>query len=109
MKRLTQTRLEDPQLERVRQEHAEAIAELQRAPAVGLRVIADVSLADGTATFVPHGLGRPALWVGVSVPRNATTSGRVVESRTGAGDRAKGVVLTASGYGATIVVDLAVL
>jgi len=109
MRRLVQTRLADPALERVRQDHAAAIGELQGLPCVALRVVTDVELADGIETPVAHGLGRPALWVRESAPRNASTTGRVDEIRTGSADRRKFVVLKATGFGATITVDVAVI
>jgi hypothetical protein len=91
--------------DRVRRNHAEAIGELQGRPLVGANIVGDVSLADGVATSVAHGLGRPARFVVASAPRGAVTSGRIEEVR-GTHDRAKYVVLKASGWGATIVVDV---
>lgn len=108
MRRLISTQLGDPVAERVRQDHAAAITELQGLPAVNLRIIPDVELADGVATPVAHGLGRPARWVRESCPRNPSTSGRVEEVRTGSHDRNRYVVLKASGFGATVTVDVAV-
>ena len=109
MKRLSAVTLADPTLERVRQEHAAAIRELQLAPAAEMRVLLSVALADGVDTPVPHGLGRAPLWVRESTVRGGVTAGFVEEIRTGSADRAKYVVLRATGYGATITVDLAVL
>ena len=102
------TRLPDPALDAVRQDHAAAIGELQNLPAASMRVIQGVELADGIATPVAHGLGRPAAWVRESCPRGAATAGLVEEIRTGTGDRRKVVVLRATGWGATITVDLLV-
>jgi hypothetical protein len=46
----------------------------------------------------------------VSAVRGASTTGRIDDtSRTGGNDRAKFAVLTATGWGATITVDLLVL
>jgi hypothetical protein len=109
MKKLSNTRLADADAERVRQEHAAAIGELQNLPASALRVVRDVVLADGVETPVSHGLGRPPAWSSVSCPRNPSSSGRIEEVRSGGHDRAKVVVLKASGWGATITVDLAVM
>ncbi len=111
MKALLATLLPDPQLERIRANHAEAIRELQQAPPAAARLIPDVELADGVATPVPHGLGRPARWVRESCVRNATSTGRIEEIRTGDGvqDRSKFVVLKASGWGATVTVDVLVM
>lgn len=102
-------RLVDSDAERVRQDHHQAIVELQQLPAAALRPISDVALPDAVAVTVPHGLGRAPLWVGVSAVRGPVTSGRIEEVRGGANDRSRAVVLKASGFGATITVDLAVL
>lgn len=88
-----------------------AIDELQRAPLAGAIVIRDVSLADATATPVPHGLGREPVFVGISAVRGPSTSGRIEEVRSTSTvrDRKKYVTLTANGYGATVTVDLLVV
>lgn len=108
MKTLITRRLADAGTEQTRQEHHAAIVELQQLPCVTLRVIRDVSLANGIPTQVAHGLGRPPLFVRESCPRGASTSGRVTEIRTGTGDRKAVVVLQADGWGATITVDVVV-
>jgi hypothetical protein len=108
VKRLATTRLADPALERVRQEHADAITELQRAPLAEAHVVENVRLADGVPTPVAHWLGRLPIYVRESCPRGASSTGRVDEIRTGSHDRSKYVVLQASGWGATIVVDVMV-
>ena len=100
--------LEDEDLERMRLEHEDKIVELQKLPASSLRVIANVTLADGILTPIPHGLGR-AVYVLVSPPRGATSSGRIEEVRDGTYDRTKYVALKATGWGATITVDVWVL
>lgn len=100
--------LDDEKADIARREHERKIVELQQAPATGMRLVAGVSLADGIATPVAHGLGRPAT-VLVSPPRGPSSSGRIEEVRDGSQDRNKYVVLKATGWGATIVVDLAVL
>ncbi len=100
-------KLPDDTAERVRRIHASQIAELQKTPAAGLVVIADVQLADGVLTQVAHGLGQAPKWVGVSAVRGATSTGRIVESLSA--DPAKYVSLTATGHGATITVNLAVI
>lgn len=104
MKNLDPRRLSDSDAEIVRRSHDEAIRELQLQ---ALKVIANVSLADGVATPVSHGLGRAPLWVAPSAPRNPSTSGRIEEIRDG--DRSRTITLKASGYGATITVDVAVI
>lgn len=103
-------KLDDPTAERVRHSHEVAIKELQGRPAAGLRVVRGIPLVDGADTRVPHGLGRPPLWVKESAVRGAVATGRVVD-RTAqtAEDPSKFVVLQATGWGATITVDVLVL
>ena len=109
MRRIAVARLTDPTLDKVRHEITSAVEELQGLPGASIRIIRDVSLADGIETHVAHGLGRPAIWVRESSPRNPVTLGLVEEIRTGAGDRSKVAVLRASGWGGTIICDVAVL
>jgi hypothetical protein len=104
---LLPVKLADEPTERVRRNHHDAIAEQQRLPSARARFIKDVALADGIATPIAHGLGQPA-FVTHSPPRGPSTSGRIEEVRDGTQDRAKYVVLMASGYGATVTVDLEV-
>ena len=101
-------KLDDLDAEAVRQSHHEAIRELQSLPAASMRVIGSVALVDATLTLVPHGLGRAPYWCGASVVRSPASSGRIEEIRDGV-DRTRYVGLKASGYGATITVDVAVL
>lgn len=102
-------RLDDEAAERVRRSHEAAIVELQSVPAVAMVVVSGVVLVDGIATTVAHKLGRKPLWVGISVPRGGVTAGLLVEVRDGAQDLTKLVVITASGFGATITVDVTFL
>lgn len=99
--------LPDELLERVRSNIVGAIAELQRIRIVRAAVLEDVELADGVEMQVSHTLGRRAL-VFVSAVRGATTTGRIDEIRDEV-DRTKFVKLKASGFGATITVDLLVV
>lgn len=94
--------------ETARRTHEGCIRELQDLPASSLRVIAGIELAAGVETPVAHRLGRVPLWVGVSAVRNASTSGHVEEVRSG-GNRSQTVILKASGWGATITVDVVAL
>jgi len=71
------------------------------------RTIRDVELADATETPVNHGLGVVG-FVQVSPPRGASSSGRIEEVRSSGFDRKKTVVLEATGYGATVTVDVRV-
>lgn len=100
--------LEDRDAELVRLEHERKLIELQKLPASSLRIIRDVSLTDGVATPIAHGMGR-TVFVLVSPPRGASATGRMEEVRDGTQDRSKYVVLKATGWGATVLVDLAVL
>lgn len=99
-------RLADEASERVRRNHEERIVELQRLPGASLTAIQDVELEDGVETPVAHGLGRKPLMVFVSPPRGPSTTGMVVEVRGAPHDRSKVVVLKASGFGATVYVDV---
>jgi hypothetical protein len=100
--------LDDEKSEIVRREFERKIIELQRMTSASLEIIANVVLADGVATPVAHNAGRP-VFVLVSPPRGASATGRTEEVRDGSQDRNKYVVLKATGWGATITVDLAVL
>jgi hypothetical protein len=99
--------LADAVLERVRRNLVDAVAELQKRPEP--RVLANITLQDGIATPVPHGLSRAAAWVRESCVRGASSTGRVEEVRDGTYDRTKYVTLKATGYGATVTVDVVVL
>lgn len=101
-------RLADPDAERVRRSHDRAIRDLQVQPGVGLRVIKGVVLPNNVRTPVPHGLGVEPAWVGPSAVRGSVTVGAIIEFRDGV-DRKQRVEIAASGYGATITVDLLVV
>lgn len=107
MKVLSNASVADPVVDRVRRDLTEAVRELQRLPQI--RVIENVTLADGVETPVAHGLGRPAIWVRESSPRGASSSGRVEEVRNGKHDRSRYVVLKATGFGASVICSVAVL
>lgn len=102
-------RLTDVDAERVRREFDRVIRELQNLPSSSLLVISGVSLADTIATVIGHGLGRAPLWVGPSAPRGPSSTGRIEEIIDGTHDRSQVVVLKATGWGATITVDVALL
>ncbi len=93
--------------EEVRRSHHDAIGELQRAPLAGAKVVSGVRLENGKATTVAHGLGRAPKWVGISAVRGASSAGFINETRGGV-DAARVLVLTASGFGATITIDVMV-
>jgi hypothetical protein len=107
MIQLLPIKLDDEKSERLRRNTQEALAELQRTRAARAAIVRDVSLADGVATLVAHGLG-VAAFATHSPPRGAASSGRIEEVRDGTQDRTKYVVLKATGWGATITVDVEV-
>lgn len=94
------------QLEQIRRGIVDAIRELQQKPAAN--VLPGITLADGVETTVAHKLGRLPMMVKPSVVRGATSAGYIVELRDGTVDRSKFLKLKASGYGATITLDLEV-
>ena len=102
----TTRRHDDPATEQIRREHHDKIVELQQQPAAGIGIVAGVTLVDTVTTAVPHKLGRVPIFVVPSIVRGATATGRIVESRSAATDRTKYVLLTATGHGATITLDL---
>lgn len=105
----TTPRVSDPILEEIRRVHEDKIRELQTQPGAGLRTISDITLKDGVATPVPHGLGRVPAFVKESCVRGAVTAGVVSELRDGSVDRRLYVLLKATGYGADVAVDLVVV
>lgn len=84
------------------------VERLAALPSAAGRVITGVELADGVATPIAHGQGRPLVWVRESCPRGAITTGRVVEVTDSGYDPARYVILKASGFGATITVSVEV-
>lgn len=94
----------DEAAERVRRSHHDALAELQGLALAGARILQGVTLEDGVAKTIAHGLGRKPAYVSAGIPRGAIAAGYVVETSRDA----RSLVLTASGYGATITVDLVV-
>lgn len=102
--------LADPDVERVTRNHAEILAALLRAPAGAMRIIAAVELTDGTETPVAHGLGRaPAIVIPGAPKGSGLTGGTIHEVPNSSVDRREIIILRATGYGATITVDLAVM
>lgn len=102
-------KLADVAAEQARREHDTKIRELQLLPASALRILSGLELADGVVTPVAHGLGRPPAWIAPSVVRGPAATGRIEEIRDNQHDRASVVLLKASGWGATITLDLAVM
>jgi hypothetical protein len=101
--------LKDEDAQRVADSHDRAIREWQTSIAAALRVIPSIALASGVATTVRHGLGRPPVFMTPSVVRGAPASTGRIEEVTGTEDRSQVVVLKATGWTGTIVIDLAVL
>ena len=106
-------RLPDAKTDRAVRDHARVIGELAGKPAAGMQVIADVALEDGVETPIVHKLGKVPTWVRESCVRGASTTGRVEEVRTSTTystySRSEYVILKATGWGATITVDLLVV
>jgi hypothetical protein len=65
--------------------------------------VVEANLPDATAVTVRHGLGRRMKFFSVSPPIGATATGRIVRS---VGDDSNHVILTATGFGATVTVLL---
>lgn len=106
--------LTDPLSERVRASHSRAIKELQTSPAAAMRVIQGVTLKDGVTTPIAHKLGRAPVWHGTSHVRASSsgvtlTAGVIQEVNDSAYDPAKFLTIVASGFGADVVVNVAVL
>lgn len=94
------------ELEKIRRNLVDVLREEQaRRP----KYVYDVELADGVNTPIAHRLGRPA-FVTPSPVRGASSTGRIEEVRdsdvTRIYPRAQFVVLKATGWGATITVDV---
>lgn len=92
-------------LERIRRNIVDAVRELQRLPVVSTALKAGIELADGKTVHIPHGLGRAPSMVLVSPPRGTAATGRIEEVRDGI-DRDKYVALKATGWSATVTVDV---
>jgi hypothetical protein len=105
--KLLNAKLDDAKTERARQNLVDAVSEIQGLACVPTAIIKDRALVDGATTLIPHGLGRAPNIVLPSPPRGAVTSGRIEEIRTGV-DRSRYVGLKATGFGATITVDVEV-
>lgn len=104
--------LDDPDSERVRSNHEQRLTELARLPLASAIVLPGVVLADGVETAVLHGLGRLPKFLSVSVPRGGPSSGGLVQEIRASGsthDPRQRAVLKASGWGATITVDVLIV
>lgn len=97
-------KLDDEKAEAVRADLVRKIVELQGQPFVIGAIISDVRLVDGVATQVAHRLQRKPKWAAPSFVRGAVSTGRIDQ---GAFDD-KFITLTATGFGATVTIDLAV-
>ncbi len=99
-------KLADSEAERVRRSHDERIRELQAVPIVRGSLIRDISLPDGSNVAVAHGLGRKAaIFLSPAQFSGSATTGRIREVRDPNYDPAQYVVLRASGWSETIIVD----
>ena len=81
------------------------IRELVDTPIVNGTSILDIELPDGEEVAIAHGLNRRATAL-VSQPQDATTTGRIIEVRSSSYDQKRYVVLKATGFGATVTVDI---
>lgn len=111
MRALVDAKLADDNAERVRKSHADAIREIQDLPAASVRIVRGVVLANGVETEVAHGLGRLPIAVLPGAPMGAATVGFIaqfgsVHTNGAPIKRTEVVVLQATGYGATITVDV---
>ncbi len=105
-----QPRQDDPKIERAIEDHRKTIDKVAAQPGVGLAVLPDVVLLDGIATPVPHKMGKAPSAVSITAVRGQLTAGVVEDVRSASGfDRGKFITLKASGYGATITVDVLVV
>ena len=97
--------------ELIRQNHEQAIKELQQQPAIGMASLGDVSLPNGQTVQIAHKLGRVPTFVWTSPIKTAgVTAGTLVDVGAILGvDRTKYIALQANGFGATIVVTVAVM
>jgi hypothetical protein len=93
------------ELESIRRNLADALRELQGSTFARVTTVKDVALADGVSTPIPHRLGVAAFAIPSPV-RGASTSGRIEEVRDTQYDRSLFIVLRATGYGATVTVDV---
>lgn len=98
-------RLDDEGADRVARNLDQRVRELGAVRIAQGILIEDVDLADATEVTVNHGLGRFAKWI-VCRLLNPSTSGRIEEVVSGSIDRKNALALKASGYGATVTVDL---
>lgn len=102
-------RLDEPQAEEARRAIVQKVVELQKLPFASAHIVEDVELANGVETTVAHRLGRRPVFVRESCVRGAVTVGMVQEVPSTTLDRAKAVVLKASGYGATVTCSVVFL
>jgi hypothetical protein len=99
--------LSDSDAEIVRRSHADAIAEMQGKPAMGMQVLADIVIPNNSSVIVAHRLGRTPQMVIISPVRGAAAVGIVGEFRSGV-DRRQAIRLAANGFGADVTVDVTV-
>lgn len=104
-----EVRLNDEPAERLRRADAQVLRALQGSPLAHARVLTGIELASSTTTPIAHGLGRRYTAVFVSPPRGPSSTGRIEEIRSDAHDPRQVVALRATGFGATVTVDLVIL
>lgn len=102
--------IDDENTERLRARFVECIRELQSLPFAKATIVPGVELVNATPKIIAHNLGRVPVFVSTSTPRGATSAGRIDDiTRDQQIDRTQFVVLLATGYGATITVEMMVL
>lgn len=93
----------DGDAERARRDTAARIVDINNRPAMGLQSLGEFSLEDGVERVISHKLGRVP-FVFVSPVAGPVTAGMVEQVRINRST----VTLKASGYGATVTVNVAV-
>lgn len=101
-------KVDDAATNRALDEHRRAIGSVMSVPLATAVILPNVTLADGVATPIAHGLGRAPLYVRESCVRGAAAMGFVEEVRSSAFRRETHVVLRASNFAATVTVDVLV-
>jgi len=102
-------RLSDAKTDRAIRGHERALDEIAKSVGVGMKALPNIELADGVETPIAHGLGRAPLFVRESCVRGAMTTGHIEDVRDGTQfSRTTHIVLKATGYGATVTVDVVV-
>lgn len=109
LKPALQLPLPEPTAERVRRAQDARVDELQQLPIVGAKVLEGLVMPDSVLVPVAHKLGKAPRFVRESCVRGASTTGRVEQVTSSKHDPRTYIVLRATGFGATVTVDLLVV